>query len=217
MAEMRTEEEQVEALKNWWKENGKSLVYSIAIAVAAVFGWRAWQANQENYAASASALYESLSTTASAGVAVDEAQFASMKHLAEQLKSDYQDSGYAPMAAMLLAGVMVNQGELDMALSELDFVAASEESTANLKRLAQLRQVQIYLAKQELVTASQLLSAAGEGVYDAFYLELKGDLAFAEGDRAAAREAYSAAMDQADPQTRSLIQMKFDDLAQGDA
>ena len=42
MAELRTEEEQVEALKSWWKENGKSLIMGVVIAVAAVFGWRGW-------------------------------------------------------------------------------------------------------------------------------------------------------------------------------
>jgi predicted negative regulator of RcsB-dependent stress response len=39
---MRTEEEQVEALKGWWTENGKSLLFMVAIALSAVFAWKTW-------------------------------------------------------------------------------------------------------------------------------------------------------------------------------
>ena len=35
---MRTEEEQVEALKRWWQENGKTLLLTLAVALALVFG-----------------------------------------------------------------------------------------------------------------------------------------------------------------------------------
>ncbi len=43
MSEMRTEEEQVEALKDWWKENGRSLLLGVALALAIVFGWKGWE------------------------------------------------------------------------------------------------------------------------------------------------------------------------------
>ena len=46
MAELRTEEEQIEAIKRWWKKNGSSLLLGIALALAIVFGWQAWQNHQ---------------------------------------------------------------------------------------------------------------------------------------------------------------------------
>ena len=60
MAELRTEEEQVQALKNWWNENGKSLLLWIAVALAAVFGWKGWQQQQAVEAENASVLYQNL-------------------------------------------------------------------------------------------------------------------------------------------------------------
>ncbi len=39
----RTDEEQVEALRKWWLENGKSVIAGIVIGFSAIFGWRAWQ------------------------------------------------------------------------------------------------------------------------------------------------------------------------------
>ena len=38
MAELRTEEEQLEAIKRWWKENGTSLLAGAVLAAAGVFG-----------------------------------------------------------------------------------------------------------------------------------------------------------------------------------
>ena len=46
MAELRTEEEQVQAIKDWWKNNGSSLLIGIGAALAIVFGWQAWQNHQ---------------------------------------------------------------------------------------------------------------------------------------------------------------------------
>ena len=41
MAEMRTEEETVQAIKDWWKKNGSSLLIGVGAALAIVFGWQA--------------------------------------------------------------------------------------------------------------------------------------------------------------------------------
>ena len=46
MAELRTEEEQIQAIKDWWKKNGSSLLIGIGAALAIVFGWQAWQNHQ---------------------------------------------------------------------------------------------------------------------------------------------------------------------------
>lgn len=217
MSEMRTEEEQVEAIKNWWKENGKSLTISIVVAVAAVFGWRGWQANQDAFAANASAIYENLSSTVESVPSLDEAQAASVLYMGQQLKDEYGSSAYAAMGAMLLAKVHVSQGDLEQAAAELDYVIASEEARGSLVDLAKLRKVQLLIAQGELSQVPGLLSQVSADTYTSLYHELKGDLAFAQGDMSAARSEYQLAMEQSDPQTRSLIQMKFDDLASGES
>ncbi|WP_315982668.1 tetratricopeptide repeat protein [Aliamphritea spongicola] len=60
MAELRTEEEQVEALKKWWQENGKSLVLGVLLAGAIIFAWKGWQNSQQVKAETAAALYQNL-------------------------------------------------------------------------------------------------------------------------------------------------------------
>ena len=43
MDQYGTEEEQVEALKRWWDENGKLTIAAVVIALSTGFGWRAFQ------------------------------------------------------------------------------------------------------------------------------------------------------------------------------
>ena len=82
MSELKTEEEQIEAFKTWWKKNGTALVLALAVGVGGYFGWQAWQNSQENHLAEASSLYQSL-TEASANIAQDENQ-KTVRYLAHQ-------------------------------------------------------------------------------------------------------------------------------------
>ena len=64
MAEMKTEEEQVEALKSWWKDNGKSLILTIAVALGGVLSWNAYQDHQVGEAEAASVYFQELMNNA---------------------------------------------------------------------------------------------------------------------------------------------------------
>ena len=58
----KTDDEQAEDIKKWWKENGLSVAAGIALAVAALFGWEYWQKYQITQAESASTLYSEAQT-----------------------------------------------------------------------------------------------------------------------------------------------------------
>ncbi|MGU3844696.1 YfgM family protein, partial [Vibrio diabolicus] len=38
-----TEEQQVEAIKDWWKENGKAVIIGAVVGLGGLFGWRYYQ------------------------------------------------------------------------------------------------------------------------------------------------------------------------------
>ncbi|HEY9149685.1 MAG TPA: tetratricopeptide repeat protein, partial [Gammaproteobacteria bacterium] len=61
---------------------------------------------------------------------------------------------------------------------------------------------------------AQLAQAPATGAYAPLYAELRGDIALARGDRAAARDAYRVALDQLDEDapTRPLLRIKLDDV-----
>ena len=55
-----TEEEQVEALKKWWRENGKAVIAGFIIGFGAIFGWREWQAHVTEEAQKASRQFQEM-------------------------------------------------------------------------------------------------------------------------------------------------------------
>ena len=54
---METEDQQLEELKKWWKENGSSIITGVVLGLAILFGTRAWFGWQERTAQQASAVY----------------------------------------------------------------------------------------------------------------------------------------------------------------
>ena len=84
MADLRSEEEQLDVAKRWWKENGTSLIAGAVLAAAGVFGWNAWQNYQEGQSEAASARYQQLVTITAAN-SLEEEQRAAARELISEL------------------------------------------------------------------------------------------------------------------------------------
>ncbi len=214
MSDMRTEEEQVEAIKTWWKENGRSTVVGIVIAAVAVFGWRGWQDHQRNTADNASALYQSLVEQASQqpGQTISDEQRKSATYIANQLKTEYEGSNYAQYGALWLAKLAAEQDQLDLAKTELEWVL-SQKPEAAVAQVAKLRLAQVLLASEQAAAALTALGASPVVGFEAGYYELKGDVLLALGRSDEARQAYAEGLQANSDNARPLIAMKLDDLA----
>ncbi|MEH6470772.1 MAG: tetratricopeptide repeat protein [Halopseudomonas sp.] len=211
---MRTEEEQVEAIKNWWKENGRSTVIGVVLAAVAVFGWRGWQDHERQTAEAASALYQSLvqQSQVQPGQQLSEESRKSAAYIANQLKADYDGSAYAQYASLWLVKQAAEQGLLDQAKTELEGLL-SQKTDTTVAQIARLRMAQLLLASGQAEEGLVRLGVTSEAGFEASYYEMKGDLLLALGRAAQAREAYASAMAATTDNTRPLIAMKFDDLA----
>ena len=214
MAELRTEEEQIQALKSWWDENGKSLFLGVAVALAAVLGWKGWQSQQAAQAENASVLYQNLldAVVGALGPQLDDAKLATANHLNGQLKDEYEGSAYANYAAMIMARVAVDQKDLDKAVAELDYVLANQP-TESMFILATLRKARIVASQGNVDQALNLVNGAPVGGYKATIEELKGDLYLSQGNTDAARKAYQQASESAAAGSRPLLDMKLNNLA----
>ncbi|MGV8837174.1 YfgM family protein [Cellvibrio sp.] len=79
-----SEEEQLEVLKRWWKDYGKTVIATIVIAVVAYFGYTAWQDQKRQKAEKASEVYEQLLKLVNVepGKTMNDADKATAAHLA---------------------------------------------------------------------------------------------------------------------------------------
>ncbi|TCS42006.1 YfgM family protein [Reinekea marinisedimentorum] len=204
-----TDQEQIEALQKWWSKNGNWVVGGFIIFIAAYVGVQLYQNSTENHRLEASAIYEELSESLASGAQADEKH----QQLIDELKDDYADLGYGIMAALLEAKISVEEGDLDSALTELDWALDNADKT--LTPVILYRKAQVLYALDELDDALTALNAIeGEG-HQAVSYELKGDILLEQGKVEDARAAYQTASDLAESQSinNPYLKIKLDDLA----
>ena len=211
-----TEEEQLDALKRWWKENGKSTVIGAALAVAGYLGWGAWQDQQQLQAEAASATYQALvqAVGVEQGQALSDDTQATIKHLAGELKADHSGNLYAAQAALYLAKLAVEDNDLDAAAAELQWVLDQKGDTS-LELLARSRLARVQLAQSKYDEALALIPETMSDSFKSNFAETRGDILLAKGDTEGARGAYQLAIDSLIPELetrRPLLQMKVSDL-----
>ena len=191
MEQYGTEDEQVEALRRWWNENGRSTVAIIIIAVAAGFGWQAWQGHDIRQQEQASDLYLALLRAVDAP---DSLQGAQSVEIAEQLKSEFGSSHYAQFAALQLAAMAVGDGDLVEAESQMRWVLGQAPANSDTAQVAQLRLARVLAAAGKTEQALDILTKTDPGPYGASYAIAQGDILLAAARRDDAREAYNQAM-----------------------
>ncbi len=200
-----TDEERVEALKTWWKNNGRSVILGVALGLGAVFGWRQWVEYRHGVAEQASAVYHRIEQLQAEG---DVTQAIA---LADELVTGRPGSVYAWFATLSAARMEVEQGALEGAEARLrwalEHVPAEAAAGLARERLARV------LATVRAEEALQLLEAPPAG-YEALYAELRGDVLMDAGRLEDARDAYEAAlaaMAPGDP-LRATLRLKLEDL-----
>jgi predicted negative regulator of RcsB-dependent stress response len=220
MTELRTDEEQAEALKKWWADKGIGVVTSIAVVAAGWFGWGAWQNNQQQTGEAASAVYSQLVELSAQPIASQDAVAkAEMQALAEQLKSEYSSTTYADFGSLFIARFAVDAGDYDSAVTELSaLIARADEGP--IKYTAQARLAAILVQQEKLDDALAIVANIPDPAYAPQFEETRGDALFLKGDKAAAREAYLRALAAAQELgiNHPALQRKADSLAiAGDA
>ena len=212
MTELKTEEEQIEAFKTWWKKNGTSLVLAVSLGVAGYFGFQAWQQNQENHLAEASSLFECMSQAAT-DLSQDE-NLKTVSFIADQLVNDFDDTGYATFAHLLQAKVDVMGEDYDAAIARLNEAKESTDDVT-LKAISDLRISKVLVHQGELDKALTQLANISLTEFDSLKLELKGDVLLAQGKEKEARDAYQAARTAMSSQAQNpLLDIKLEDLVE---
>lgn len=198
-----SEEEQVEALKKWWKENGKSVIGGVVLGLLIVGGWRGWQHYERTQSEAASARYEQVLAAAESGQA--DATYS----LAARLDAEFPGSPYTYLAALHVAKLKLAGGDKAGARGRLEWVRMNAEDSA-IRQLATLRLARVLVDAGDLDDAQRILDGAPKDALAPELAELRGDVARARGQVAAARAAYEEAL--RGKGNSPLLRMKLDDL-----
>jgi len=202
------EQEQLAALKGWWKDNGTTLLVALAVAALAAAGWQGWRIWQANQAARAGALYDSL---AKAIVANDPKE---LRDATGSLAEGFPRSTYASMGALAAARFFFDRGDLKGARAQLQWVV-EHAPTDELRDIARLRLAAVMLDDKAYDEALALLGTKHSAALEGQYAALKGDVLVAKNQPADAKAAYRLALEKTAPREvafRASVQLRLDAL-----
>lgn len=189
MSEYETEEQQLAAIKKWWKENGTAIIVGLFVGVSTLFGWRYYGDQQNTRALQASDLYMQVAQSAALNKVDDK-----IIDISNKLVNDYADTPYAALTSLTLAKSEYEKNNLEGATAQLE-LAIKLADEDHIKQIANLRLVSVYIEQKKYDAAASSLNMAHSDVYNAHYEEVRGDLHVAKGEAAQARVAYDKAID----------------------
>lgn len=198
-----TEEQQVDAIKQFWKDYGSSIVVGAVVGLGGLFGWNYYSDQQVAQAESASEAFQAVS----AGNLTD----ASMLSAAESFAKDHSQKGYQSLLELIVAKAAVEAGDLEKAEATLKNVVASAPDKA-LAMVATLRLARVQAEQGQIATAITTLEQVKDPAFVAQRDELKGDFLVRKGDDEQAKAAYQAAVENGGVTSSPALQMKLDNL-----
>jgi predicted negative regulator of RcsB-dependent stress response len=204
------EQEQVDALKSWWKENGKWVLGAVTVALLGFAGMQFWKSHQTQQAGEAAKLY----------VEVEKQVMSNdpkrVNDAAAALIDKFGSSAYAPRAQLLAVQANLQAKDVARAKTQLQWVI-EHASESGLQDTARLKLASILLDEKNFDEALKQLNATHPEAFTGLYADLKGDVLSAQGKTEEARAAYKQALEKIDAKSmyRNLVQLKLDGL--GDA
>lgn len=210
MDEFESEDQQIQAIKKWWKENGASLLLGLGIGVAALLGWREYLAYQTDHSAEASDLYQAVQTQVASNRLDDE-------HIrkADTIRNEYADTPYAALVSLAQAKHAYENGDPESAIMHLRW-AIDNSAEVDVKNVAVLRLARLLIAQKKYDEAESILNSEHPPAFTAAYEELKGDLFVARGQIAQARMAYDKAISASEGSPDRWLLLKRQDLGSVD-
>ncbi len=203
------EQEQIDALKAWWKEHGNKVMIGLTVFVLAVAGFRVWSGYQAKQTSTAATLFEVLRQE----LATNDVQ--KIRDVGGQLIDQYPHTIYATDAAMILAKANFESGDAKSAKAQYQWVIEHAKQGQS-KDLARLRLAVVLLSEKDFTAALKQLEGAHDAAFDPLFNYLKGDVYSQQGKAREARAAYQAAIETLpqDNPFKHYVQLKLDALGE---
>jgi predicted negative regulator of RcsB-dependent stress response len=204
--EYETEEQQVEAIKKWWKENGKLVIAGVVLGFAIIVSWRYYNDSQQKHAEYAANIYEGIMQSVVLNQNAD-----GILVKVNELLAEYSDTPYASLSALVLAKKQLKSGDYTKAQQQFEWVIANS-GQEELRHIARLRLARLLFSGKKYDAALKLLNVDFPKSFAVMYEELKGDLFVAQGEFSQARVAYDKAIVTSGLQVGKWLKLKRDDL-----
>lgn len=206
MSEHYADQDQVEALKAWWKEYGTAVIVGVVSGALMIGGYRYWNYYKTSQSEKASAIYEQILDDVAVG------KMENADKSAQLLINDYTISPYPAITSLMLANKYIEKKNYSKAKAYL----LSTVNIANDKAMvhvARLRLARILFTQEDNAKeALALIDNKESNGFSSQYNELKGDIYMSTGNIAEAVKSYNKALagNNISGDYRPVMQMKLD-------
>lgn len=185
--EFETEDQQIEAIKKWFKDYGITIVTGLTLGLAGIFGLRYFLEQQELDLNVSSDSYEQV-------IVLLKEQSNREKFITEAsaFAQTHGDSIYSNLLSFRLAKLAVDTDELGKAGQHLQDILDNPQHDT-IEHIARVRLVRILISQNETDKALALIADVVGNGFRSSYEMLRGDIWFSKGDRNRAHQAYNAA------------------------
>ncbi|MGJ3353050.1 YfgM family protein [Providencia sp. Je.9.19] len=199
------ENDQVDAIKRFFANNGVALVVGLVIGVGGVFGWNYWQSHKTNVLQESAQKYEAVSTQLHSGTV--QGIEAAQKFAAET------DDVYSAMMGLELAQISVDKGDLANAQKALTD-ALAKAKTVDMQDLISFRLARVQLALGNLDQAMTSIENIKGKSWQAAAQDVRGDVLLQKGDKAGAKAAYTQGLESDGSQSlRGILTLKLNNVS----
>jgi predicted negative regulator of RcsB-dependent stress response len=200
------EQEQIDELKAWWKQNGRMISTLVIGALVAYSAYQGWHYFQNKQAVEASTQYQELTIT-------DEKDLKAIQAKSAVLMDKFARTPYAGRAALLAAKANYQANDSKSAKAQLDW-AIKNAKESSVSALASLQLANILFEEKDFEGALKLLNAPHDTGFDGLFADLKGDVLVKLGKNTEAKTAYLEALAKLDQhgKFRVLTQQKLEAL-----
>ncbi|MDE2147590.1 MAG: tetratricopeptide repeat protein [Burkholderiales bacterium] len=198
------EQEQLDALKAFWKQQGSLITWTVVLVLGALAAWNGWQYWQGSQASRAADMFEQLDKAAGAG----NAELAG--RIFDELRSRYPRTAWAEQGALTVSQVELARGRSDAARAALGWLG-EHAVEPEMRTVARLRLAAVQADAGQYAEVLKTLDGADAPTFAALVEDRRGDALLALGRKDAARTAYQAAYQAMDERQlyRRLVEAKL--------
>jgi len=202
----QTEEQQVDAIKQYWKEYGNTLIAGFVIGISGFVGINLYKDHLLEQEIAVSDAYQTVAETAGK----DETAYT---QAGEEFIANNADSSYASLTALSLAKEAAEHKDWAQVEKYLS-TAVEKAADGGIKAIASLRLARVQIQQEQFDKALATLAGPIPESFTAAKEEIKGDAYLKQGKKDLARSSYQAAIAAGGQNTNPALQMKLDDLAE---
>lgn len=180
------EQEQIAALRGWWKQYGGWATGILLVVALGWLGWYGWQSYLKSQNAEASRIFLVLQQAST------QQDTNRVKQAAGELVNQYPRSQFSALGALLAANTLDAAGDVKSAEAQLVWVADNGKEA--LRGIARLRLAGMQMDQKDYDGALKTLSETAPAGFAARYDAARGDVYTAQGKPVEARASYEAAL-----------------------